>query len=400
MPARQQIERSNDKAPEKALLAGLLGELGSSIDRLLGQPVRDHLGERSKTSTWGLVILRAIHSLEPNLLEPELDPRAPLGHACPQLDSLLGLAPGGSLDVLEELADLGLLQRELSNLVHCCPRCQRGLLNLRQACPACASIDLSIERVLHHFACAWMGLESEFTQGFSLRCPKCHQELHQLGQDFERPHETYVCNACNHTCEDPALEAQCLSCRAVVPAGELELVRIHAYRPTQLAARAVELGRLTGLDLSELMVDADLQLDARDFLVLEARRETARLVRHGGHLSAARLWFEADGAPYELFRRWSNLDRAQLAQILSALRAPLDLVARIDGCSLGILLPGADAQGADLVCQRLFEILAPLQLCAENGRTLVPRWESGSWCDPSTSPDEVLRFLGLAAESA
>ncbi len=397
--ARQEQGRRSESAEGNAVLAGLLGELGSSIDRLLGQAGHSHLGERSRTYTWGLVVLRAIHSLEPSVLEPTLDPRAPLGHSCPDLDALVGLEPGGSLEILEELADLGLLQRQLFNLIHACPQCQKGLVNLRQVCPACSSIDLSVERVLHHFACAWMGLESEFTHGFTLRCPKCKLELHQLGQDFERPNETYVCNDCSHTCEDPALEAQCLSCGSIAPSSDLELVRIHSYRPTQLAARAIELGRLTGLDLAELMVDADLKLDARDFLVLEARREVARLARHGGVLSAARLWFETDGQPYEIFRRWSNLDRSQLGGVLASLRAPLDLVARMDACSLGVLLPGADASGAEVVRQRLFAALGELQLCAESGRPLRPGWQVATWSDPSTSAAEVLSFLGLEAPS-
>ena len=397
--ARQREAQRRESAPGNAVLQGLLGELGSSIDRMLGQAGSGHLGERSKTYTFGLVILRTIHSLQPSLLEPSLDARAPLGHSCPELDQLVGLEPGGSLEILEELADLGLLQRQLFNLIHTCPQCQKGLVNLRQVCPACSAIDLSVERVLHHFACAWMGLESEFTQGFSLRCPKCQRELHQLGQDFERPNETYVCNECSHTCEDPALEAQCLSCGNIVPSSDLELVRIHSYRPTQLATRAIELGRLTGLDLAELMVDADLKLDARDFLVLEARREVARLARNGGVLSAARLWFEADGQPYEIFRRWSNLDRAQLGQVLATLRAPLDLVARMDACSLGVLLPGADAAGAEIVRQRLFAALGELQLCAESGRALKPCWQAAAWSDPSTSAAQVLSFLGLEASS-
>jgi hypothetical protein len=385
--------------PERAMLAGLLGELGSSIDRLLGTSGAGHAGERSRTETWGLPILRMVHGQEPGPIEPELDPRAPLGHAFPAIESLIGLAPGQSLDVLEELADLGLLQRELFNVVQACPKCDRGLINLRQVCPACGELDLAVESVLHHFACAWIGLESEFTQGFSLRCPKCRAELHQMGQDFERPNETYVCNRCAHTCEDPRLQAQCLHCGEVSPASDLELVRVHSYRATELASRAIELGRLTGLDLADLMVDAELKLDARDFLVIEVRREVARLARHGGAFSAAKLWFEADGRPFELFRRWGPTDRSRLGQILASLRAPLDLVARLDSTALGLLLPGADENGAEVVRERVAAALKEIGLTSESGRALLPMWLSSTWTERDTNPDEVLEFLGLSAGS-
>ena len=96
---------------------------------------------------------------------PQLDPFAPAGHAFAEAERLLGVAAGEARPVLEELADLGLLQRELHNRVHVCPQCTRCQLNFRETCTSCASIDLGIERLVHHFACAYIGLDSEFADG-------------------------------------------------------------------------------------------------------------------------------------------------------------------------------------------------------------------------------------------
>ena len=63
-----------------------------------------------------------------------------------------------------------------------------------------------IERMIQHFRCSYSGLESEFVEGLELVCPKCSRKLDTLGQDFDRPHEVYVCKAAGHLFEDPLLE--------------------------------------------------------------------------------------------------------------------------------------------------------------------------------------------------
>lgn len=61
-----------------------------------------------------------------------LDPMAALGHAFPGVDECLGLGPGDGLAVLEDLADLRLLERELVNRVHVCPKCRRCQIHFRE----------------------------------------------------------------------------------------------------------------------------------------------------------------------------------------------------------------------------------------------------------------------------
>ena len=108
-----------------------------------------------------------------------------MGHSFADIEESLSLERGGGIDTLEELADLGILHREFLNRVNLCPKCACCQVNFRETCPVCQSLDLDVERILLHFACAYSGVESEFEHGLELVCPKCRVQLEQLGQDVD-----------------------------------------------------------------------------------------------------------------------------------------------------------------------------------------------------------------------
>ncbi|MCK6447568.1 MAG: hypothetical protein L6Q99_14345 [Planctomycetes bacterium] len=386
---------------DRALLVALIDEALRSIDRCLSENDRrtgNGVVARPRSHEQKLVLLRALLESKNPVLTPEFDASAPLGHACPEVDRLFGLAAGRGLDVLEGLADLGLLERELHNYVHVCPKCRCCHLNLREGCPACTSIDLSIESLVQHFRCAYVGLEREFAAGEDLMCPKCVRALQQLGSDFDRPGKTYACHACAHLFEEPALEAQCLTCGTVTPSNAIELVPIHRYQPSPLTARAVELGRLTGLDIEGLVVDDHARLETRGYFVLELRREIQRLARSGGCFSTAVLDFRAGDHPYALFRIWTPESQRALADMLKGSRAPLDLFARLDGSRVGILLPETDEAGERAFRERTLAMLAQLSMSTHDGHALVPAWRARTWVGPSVAIEDVLRDLALEDE--
>lgn len=370
------------------------------VDRCLdahgAAPVRVALGGACRTRLLEL-LAEWLDSGDP-CLSPKPDPRAPLAHACPRVEEPLGLPPGAGLEVLEHLAELGLLQRDLHNLVHLCPGCASWKLNFREVCPACRSIDLHVEPMLQHFRCAYVGLDSEFRRGLELVCPRCDAGLQQLGHDFERPHQSWVCNACDDLFEEPLVEVQCLACEAVHVAAELQPSPVHRYRPTAAAVRAVETGRLTDVGLAELLCDRRAGLDSRDFLRMEVAREVARLARQGGAFSAAVLEFSDGERVCPVFERWSRDELRSVSRVLSGLRSPLDLVARLDAGRVGLLLPATDGAAADRLGERLLAELSGAQLSVDLGRRRVAlraHWRQATFDQHSCDVAQVLDFLGL-----
>ena len=346
-----------------------------------------------------ITMLRSLLTMENPVLRPVLDAVAPLGHAYPEVSEVLDLEPGHEIFALEDLADLGVLERTLRNQVHTCPACRHCQINFRESCPSCSEFHIDIERLIHHFHCAYCGLESEFVDGIHLTCPKCRRRLHQLGQDFERPHDTYVCRGCEYLFEEPSLEGQCLSCGVEFPSHEADTAKIYEYRPTVLAARAVELNRLTGLRVSDILFDSDIRMVTREFLVLEVEREVFRMIRYGGKLSAVVLSFRLHDREYALLREWTADFLKDLGTLLTDSLRGLDLVARLSETRIGLLLPVTDADGVAAVKKRLMSRLGELRLTTRSGHPIQPHWRDCSWDEITPTKKAVLDFFDLSEVS-
>jgi hypothetical protein len=383
----EELERARGQAPRPLA--------PSPAQRPAERPRPAEVGETFEATTARkLELLGHLIRKHDSVFEPELDAHAPMGHIHADVDERLELPPGGSFPVLEELADLGLLQRELVNRVHLCADCSRCQINFREQCPSCESIDLQLESLVHHFRCGYTGLESEFVNGFELFCPKCRRQLFQLGQDFDRPHETYLCRACAYMFEEPRVYAQCLSCTQAHPAGACQEARVHRYRPTPLTVRAVELGRLTGLEVNSILYDADLKIATRDFLNFEITREVERLNRYSTPFCTCILQLEHGERVYPIFREWPGPTLRELCVQLARSLRTLDLVTRLDAGRIGILMPETDAEGSEAVRRRLLSFLDSFDLSDHAGHELTVEWIPGAWTDKETTLEQVLEFFG------
>jgi hypothetical protein len=330
-------------------------------------------------------------------LEPWPDADALGGHAWPEVDEILGLPLGGGRGVLEQLADLGLLERELFNRIHLCPGCASCRINFRETCPACESIALQDEGLIHHFACAHTGLESDFESGRDLVCPKCKDILVRLGEDFERPHRTYVCRRGNHLFEDPRIEGQCLDCDHLVEAGDLIVRDVHRYRATDLASKALELGRLSRLEAEDLAYHGPFRLATREHLELELEREIDGVRARGQSFMTLALRFEVDGRPYPALSDWSEATVGELTRHLLSCLSGVDLVARVDPARVGILVVGGDATRFERVDQQLRQALTGQDCRAPGGERLELVWTRSTWSHAGTTVSEVLRDLEVGS---
>ena len=125
------------------------------------------------------------------------------------------LAPDGVIDAAltrlagDELAELRFFER-----IHQCPACASARLITREECPSCGSAHLKEESYLHHFRCAYQGVESEFTQGAELVCPKCRRRLAHFGNDYDRPGHLVHCRACRSSTSEPSVGFVCADCSA------------------------------------------------------------------------------------------------------------------------------------------------------------------------------------------
>jgi hypothetical protein len=139
--------------------------------------------------------------------------------------------------LLTNWVDLGILRSVTLDRVELCPRC-RTLPTFRQGCPACGSGRTICERWLHHFACAHVGLASDYEVESTLVCPKCLKRDLVIGADFEYQSGPHRCIVCAWTGVELEQIGHCLRCGFRFPryqAFEQELVGYHVQRLDPLA---------------------------------------------------------------------------------------------------------------------------------------------------------------------
>lgn len=135
----------------------------------------------------------------------------------------------------------GWVTRNYRDTCHLCNTCRSGFLNYREACPRCSGHDLIVRPIIHHFRCAYVGPSSHFEHGDKLICPKCSSELKNIGVDYDRPGDIYICNdqQCQHEFQEAPVRVSCVYCEKNQSPSELIVRKIYQY---ELTKRGIEKG--------------------------------------------------------------------------------------------------------------------------------------------------------------
>lgn len=305
-------------------------------------------------------------------LRPHYNPDAPLGYAYPCADELLNGWPAGAVELLEDLVAEGLLDRRLEGKVHLCPSCGWHTLNFIEVCPRCGDLDIRVEEVIHHFACAHVGPWSEFKQGVDLICPKCDQRLRHMGLDYEKPSDTYVCRHCGHVFNESPVQGRCFRCEHVTPAEELRPTRVYAYTPNAKTQRAVEYGRLYGLDIQSVLFEDRSRTFRRDYLIFEIEREIYRARRYDTPLSL--VLFSVDGleqCPGVAGDAEVAALRRQIFESVADTLRDLDVVSTLDDGLAAVLLPETPVDAARKVADRIHALVTEFQAANKDEQLTV-----------------------------
>lgn len=110
-----------------------------------------------------------------------------------------------------------------------CPECE-AIPTFRPGCGACGSAFVEQEILIHHFACAHVGLETEFRGDSGLVCPKCRLTDLIAGSDFEQIMGCLRCSDCEAIMAEPKSLGHCLSCQNRFLAEDGKLVDVVGYQ--------------------------------------------------------------------------------------------------------------------------------------------------------------------------
>ena len=193
-------DRSSRLSPEEKLLAGLL-ELG----------VRQLTPGVSRVSRYGYTVEEAFRLLD-------------------------DAQPGEELDLLDELADRGKVNRQFYDVVHLCPKCGWHDLNFREVCPACESPNIKVQRMYRHVTCGYVGPRSAFSEA-GRRCPRCGREVEP--ESLVSAGVRFHCNQCHNSFAEPIVVCRCLNCGELsdVDAVETRVIWTYQLRPAEEAEK-------------------------------------------------------------------------------------------------------------------------------------------------------------------
>ncbi len=134
-------------------------------------------------------------------------------------------------------------------------------MHVREECPECRSAELREEQYMHHFRCAYQGIESDFRRGDRLVCPKCRQELSHFSVDYDKPGAVMVCGRCRHTSSEPAIGFVCLDCSSHVDSDAAAAKDTYSYALTEEGTAFLQMGRALRGPAQQSMRFSDLPLD-------------------------------------------------------------------------------------------------------------------------------------------
>ena len=149
-------------------------------------------------------------------------------------------------DVAQVLVDLcrrGLLRTEgLIDRTRHCSSCSSAHIHFVDVCPHCQNLDIQQEPTLHCFSCGNVGAESQFLEGGSLACPKCHVQLRHIGVDYDKPLAQYRCRSCERSFVEAMVQARCLDCGKCSSPSELEVREVSRLLLSPAGRSAVRRG--------------------------------------------------------------------------------------------------------------------------------------------------------------
>ncbi len=149
----------------------------------------------------------------------------------------LKLEPVIPESILRQWALIGVARPHLVDRVHACPSCQ-SIPTFRIGCSNCGSARTTSRRLIHHFTCAHVADASDFEDGDTLTCPKCHARNLVVGANFEHLNGPQNCPDCSTSGTKPILIGECLRCSSRFPGSKAtvaEVIQYHVERLDPLA---------------------------------------------------------------------------------------------------------------------------------------------------------------------
>jgi hypothetical protein len=150
------------------------------------------------------------------------------GYRYPLVEEIVGDASQVE-PFLNKLSETGILDRTLYDKVILCAKCGSPNISFRYCCPFCKSFDIQKSSLVEHIKCGYMDLETNFRQGDTYVCPKCHEEMRKIDIDYRKAGVWCTCGNCSKSFDIPVSEHFCRKCNATSTFEEASIKEVYTY---------------------------------------------------------------------------------------------------------------------------------------------------------------------------
>jgi transcription elongation factor Elf1 len=166
---------------------------------------------------------------------------ADTGYSYPVIEKIVG-DPKAVDGFLKQLADVGILEKELYDRTIYCPNCGSARISIRYNCPYCKSFDVEKSSLIEHVQCGYIDTEKHFGSGEKLICPRCHKELARPEVDYRKAGIWCVCNSCSKSFDIPVPSHFCRNCQFVFTFEDALYKDVYRYTLSPEAGKEASLG--------------------------------------------------------------------------------------------------------------------------------------------------------------
>jgi transposase-like protein len=189
-----------------------------------------------------ILLLNRLVSEGTDEIKPVLDPAH--GFRYPEVEKLIGGTTTDAVNLIEKLANAGILEKKFFDKIIYCPSCKSANIAYRYVCPICRDAHIDLKALFEHIPCGYTDIEDRFKQDDKLVCPRCHVELKKLGVNYKRVRSGFECMACKKRFDDPLTISTCRNCGTTFTIKEADFADVHSYVLSANAKAELQKGML------------------------------------------------------------------------------------------------------------------------------------------------------------
>jgi predicted Zn-ribbon and HTH transcriptional regulator len=245
---------------------------------------------------------------------------------------------------LTELQQSNLLKaKKLVKSYFSCRKCDSARILFSECCPECKSENITLSDFIHCYSCGNIAPQINFIKNEQFVCNQCNTKLRHIGQDYDRPLESYMCNDCGENFIESNVSAACIDCGDICQTEQLKKTKIYNYELSEKAEHYIR----NNIEYAMSVFD-NINYAAPDFFY--------SMIEWCSKIQKRNEAYEFSLLKIEVSDTISIQDINAVAKKLREILRTTDILTRTTEEMIWIWLPNTPLKGAEVVVKKFKEL--------------------------------------------